>query len=111
MAVNPLTATTLSYKSATADPVEQTPSTGVDGNSVPNGGKTLLRVHNTDTSPHTLTMKYANKVDGQDVTSRTFTIAASSTVNIPVGPSSLFGSAAVFTVDSNLVKVSVLVLG
>lgn len=111
MAVNPLTATVLSYKTATTDPTEQTPSTGVDGNSVPNGGKTVLRVHNTDTAPHTLTMLYASKPDGQAITGRPFSVPASTTQWIPVGPVGYFGSTAIFTVDSALLKVTPLVLG
>lgn len=111
MAVNPLTATTLTYKSATADPTDQATVVGADGNSVPNGGRTLLRVSNADVAnPHTLTMLYAKEVDGQDVTGREFTVAASATVFIPVGPVGYFGSTAVFTVDSAELKVSPLVM-
>jgi hypothetical protein len=112
MAATPLTVTTLAYTSAaTADPATNQTTDAVNGNSVPNGGKTMLRVQNADASnPHTLTMKYAKKYDGQDVTGRAYTIAANSTKWIPVGPVAYFGSTAVFTVDSNQIKVTPFVM-
>lgn len=60
--------------------IDLTTGSAVDvtnGNTIQNDGATVLVVKNTDTASHTLTINIVEKVDGQTVPAKTWTLAAS----------------------------------
>ena len=60
--------------------VPATPGDTVNGNSVPNDGFTYLYVTTTDgASPHNFSVQLPNLIDGQAITSRTYTVPAGTT--------------------------------
>jgi hypothetical protein len=84
-----LSATTLSRTALTA---LGTPSAGdVTGNVIPNGGSTFLYIANGSTE-RTLTISFERTVDGQSVTSRVLTVAASFTGFYRIGSIADYGA-------------------
>lgn len=79
-----------------------------NGNSVPNGGSTLLILKNTDTASHTVMVSFSKKVQGQAVTPLTWTLAAGDEQIVKLGPVPDFGSSVFIDTDSNLVTVRAL---
>lgn len=77
------------------------PADTTNGNSCPNSGRTFLRVKNTDTASHTLTLVTPGTVDGSlAVADDPRVIPASSTKWIPRLPVSVYGSTLQMTADS-----------
>lgn len=63
-----------------------------------NDGRTVLLVTNSDVAaPHSLTINFAEKVDGQTVTPLTITLAASQILPLGPYPADLYGR--VMTID------------
>jgi hypothetical protein len=112
MARTPLTSHNLADGSAPgavlADPAGD-PADAVNGNSYPNTGLTGLRVKNTDTNPHTITLITPGAVDGTlAIADDPRTIPASSTKWIGRLPVAVYGATVQFTADSALLNVTVL---
>lgn len=55
-----------------------------NGNTIANDGKVAVLVKNTGSTSHTLTIAIAEKVDGQTVPAKTWTVAASA--QLAIGP-------------------------
>jgi hypothetical protein len=89
-----------------ADPVSTAADT-VNGNSAVNSGDTILRVQNTDTAPHTLTLLTPVTIDGLALASDPRVIPASSTQWIGDLPVAVYGSTLNMTADSAQLKLTV----
>lgn len=92
--------------SVLADPAG-TPSDAVNGNSCANSGMTILRVKNTDTAPHTITLITPGTVGTLAVDDDPRVIPASTTKWIGRLPVAVYGATLAFTVDSALLNVTV----
>lgn len=69
----------------------------VNGDTVANGGSTLLVVNNTDASSQDITVVTPGKVDDLDVEDRVFTVPASTVQFVRLGPVSVYGSSVTVT--------------
>ena len=83
-----------------------------NGNSVPNDGHTWIVVDNTDTASHTLTVHLVGGTDGQGITPKTITVAASTTGQM-FGPWPLdsYGTTLLLNVDDAQLKAAAYTLG
>jgi hypothetical protein len=93
--------------SVLADPTPAAADT-TNGNSCANTGMTILRVQNTDTNPHTLTLITPGTVDGTlAVADDPRVIPASSKQFIGRLPVAVYGSTLQFTSDSTTLQITV----
>lgn len=94
-------------------PTATAPLDATNGNSVPNDGRTWLVLDNADASnAHTLTVHLLGGRDGQPVTPRTITVAASTTGAL-YGPWPLdsYGSLLNINADDAQLKATAYTLG
>lgn len=109
MTATPLTVNQLDHKTMVNITLADTPGVvadNVNGNSVANGGKTLLFINNTVASPATVTIAYGTQYDGQTVPAISLTIPASKQEMIPLGVPAQFGQATIVTASANTVKLA-----
>ncbi|WP_409186490.1 hypothetical protein F9C11_20565 [Amycolatopsis sp. VS8301801F10] len=95
MAATAKTVSPVGYKSVLTDPTP-TAMDNVNGNSFVNGGKLWLRI----TAPAgggTVTVAFADKVDGQAVTPRSYTFTANQVGVIGGWPVNYYGSTLIAT--------------
>jgi hypothetical protein len=98
MAVTPLTPTQLSHTAAVDWPADPgVAANAVDGNSVPNGGNTLLVMNNSGAVSRTVTVAVAKLVDGLAVEGREFTLAAGEVKVAKLGSVDVYGSTTLVT--------------
>lgn len=84
----------------------------VNFHSIANDGKVWFEVRNADASnPHTATVKFTTTVDGQAVTSRAYSIAATLKRRIGPWPPEQYGSTLEVDVDSSQLKLTAYHLG
>lgn len=82
-----------------------------NGNSVANGGQTVLLVFNSGASAHTFEVAFGSPVDGQVVDPLgPFSVAAGAEVAIKLGPPAIYGNPAIVTGNHAELKVRVLQL-
>lgn len=105
MPATPLTNTRVSHTALIALPTAPS-ADPTNGNSIPNGGSTIVLVENTDTASHTLTVEFARSFDGQVVTPKVHTLVASTKYMLRMGPVSDYGNVVKVTANSNLVKIT-----
>jgi hypothetical protein len=91
MAATPLTVRTITEGTGLT-PAAETAGDNVNGNSVTNGSTVWLEMTNTGGSVATVTVAYAQQVDGQTVPPRSYSLAAAAKLRAGVFPVSLFGS-------------------
>lgn len=78
-----------------------------DNHSTANDGRMWLEVRNADAGgPHTVTVRIQDVVDGQSVTSKTFSIPASSKRRIGPWPPGQYGDVLEVDVDSSQLKLT-----
>lgn len=88
-----LTATTLTHTTPVTWPAN--PGVAADttnGDTVPNGGSTILVMNNTAASSGTVTVVTTSTVDGLPVNDRVFTVPASTIQLVKLGPVSVYGT-------------------
>jgi hypothetical protein len=90
-----LSATTLSHTAAVSLPA--TASLGATaaasgGDTVPNGGSTVLFMNNTAGASATVTVTTTSTSDGLDVADRVFTVPANTVQIVKLGPVSVYGT-------------------
>lgn len=88
-----LTATTLTHTTPVTWPA--TPGVAADttnGDTIPNGGSTILVMNNTAASPGTVTVITTSTVDGLPVNDRVFTVPATTIQLVKLGPVSVYGT-------------------
>lgn len=85
-------------------PTEQAGDT-VNGHVVANSGRTIITVHNSDTSPHQITFETPGTVDGLAVADRQVSIPASTSQDFGDFPVSVYGSQMKIDVDSALLML------
>jgi hypothetical protein len=93
MAVTPLTPVSLAnYRVSTVvDPEAWSAGNAVDGNTIPNGGTTLVGMYNDGVTERTVVQRVAN-VDGNTTTGGiTYTLAAGTVEYTVLGPSRYYG--------------------
>lgn len=74
---------------------------------VSNNGATWIEVRNADgAGAHTVTVKVSKTVDGQGVTSRTYSIALTSSKRIRLGDPNVYGNPTQIDVDSSQLKLT-----
>lgn len=79
----------------------------VNNHVVANDGRMWVEVRNADASnPHTLTVRFPGVVDGQSVTPKTYSIAATVKRRIGPFPPADYGSALQVDVDSAQLKLT-----
>lgn len=109
MPATALTVTQLSHATARNITLADTPGVDADatnGNSVANGGSTLLVCNNTAGSSATVTIDVAQTVDGQAVTDRVFTVPANKVHLIKLGPPTVYGNPTIVTASATTVKLA-----
>jgi hypothetical protein len=109
MAATPIVVNTISR--AGAAPVAEAAGDNTNGNSFPNNGATWIEATNGGGSAATLTVAYANKVDGQTVPAKSFPLAASAKTRIGPFPAALFGNTVVVTPSAASVTLVAYQLG
>jgi hypothetical protein len=90
-----LTATTLTHTAAVAWPATASLGAAADttnGDTVPNGGSTILVMNNTAGASGTCTVRTTATVDGLDVADRVFTVPANTIHIVKLGPVSVYGT-------------------
>ena len=110
MAATPLTSYQLTTASAPGAVMADPTPTALDatnGNSCTNSGQTLLRVQNTDTASHVVTLITPVTEGGLALSDDPRTIPASSTKWIGRLSETVYGSKLQMTCSSNLVQVTV----
>ena len=107
MAATQMTLTDLSNHttSTVVDPSAWSAGNATDGNLFPNGGTTLIGMNNSGGSSRTVSIAYANTVDGQTVPARSYTIAAGVVRYVPLGSVALFGTNTLVTPSHAEVKL------
>lgn len=111
MPATPLTVTQLTHTTAvTVDPSAWPAGNAVDGNTVANGGYTLLGMNNSGASSRTVTVAVSQTVDDLPVTSRSHTIAAGAVRYVKLGPVSVYGSTVLVTPSHAEVKLAAFAL-
>lgn len=111
MPATALSATTLTHTT----PVTLASSPGAagdntNGNTVPNGGSSVLFMNNTAGSSGTVTVALTTTVDGQTVTSRTFTIPANTVQMVKLGPVAYYGTTVTVTPSASTIKFLVVAI-
>ena len=111
MPATALTATQVGHKTPVALP---TPASGTamdatNGNTIPNGGSTLLLIYNSGATTRTVTISFNATVDGQAVTSLgPFDLAATTEYALMLGAPAHYGNPTLVTANNAEVKVRVL---
>lgn len=88
-----LTATNLTHTTPVTWPA--TPGVAADttnGDTIPNGGSTILVMNNTAASSGTVTVVTTSTVDGLPVNDRVFTVPATTIQLVKLGPVSVYGT-------------------
>lgn len=102
-----LSATNLTHTTAVSLPA--TASLGavgdLAGDTVPNGGSTVLFMNNTGASPYTVTVATTSTVDGLAVADRVFTVPANTVQIVKLGPTSVYGTSTSLTVQNVAVRL------
>jgi hypothetical protein len=96
---------------AGAAPVTEAAGDNTNGNSFPNNGATWLEVTNGGGGSGTLTVSYPNKVDGQTVPVKSYTIAAAGKARIGPFPPALYGNTVVVTPSATTITIAAYQLG
>src|SRR5689334_665437 len=105
MAATARTATTLTHTTPVTPPASPgVAADNVNGDTFPNGGHTMLIMNNTAGSSATVTVSFANTVDGQAVTARQYTIPATTVQIVKLGPSTYYGDPVTVTASASTVK-------
>lgn len=105
MAATARTSTTLTHTTPVTLPASPgVAADNVNGDSFPNGGHTLLIINNTAGTTATVSVAFANTVDGQAVTARQYTIPATTVQIVKLGPSQYYGDPVVCTASAATVK-------
>lgn len=78
----------------------------VNGDTVANGGSTLLVINNTNAAPQNVTVVTPGKVDGLDVADRVFNVPATTVQIVPLGPPSVYGTNVTVTAVSADVRLA-----
>lgn len=111
MPATPLTVTQLTHTtSVVVDPSAWTAGNATDGNTVANGGSTIVGMNNSGASSRTVSVAVSQTVDGQTVTPRQFTIAAGVVRYVKLGPVSVYGSTVLLTPSHAEVKLAAFAL-
>lgn len=107
-----LTPVVLSHLTSTSIPLDAAGAAAdVTGNTVPNGGSTLLLMFNSGASARTFTVTFGSTVDGQAITPLgPFSIAAGALHAIKLGPPSTYGNPTTVTANNAEVKIRALQL-
>jgi hypothetical protein len=103
MAATPLTMQSVDHLTAVTIGVGTAADT-VNGNSVANGGFTVLWMNNTDVGSQTVTFAVPVLVDGLAVATRVVTLAAGAQKLMKMGPPAVHGNPTVFTGSNAGVK-------
>lgn len=101
-----LTATTLAHKTAVtlaASPGVASAASG--GDTVPNGGSTILFMNNTAVSSGTVTITTTATVDDQPVDDLQFTIPASTMQVVLLGPVNVYGTSTRVDCSATTIKL------
>lgn len=110
MVATPLSVNTIGRGGIT--PVTEAAGDNTNGNSVPNNGSTWLEVSNSAGSSGTVTVAYANQVDGQVVPARSYTIPATTgKKRIGPFPVALFGATLIVTPSAATITIAAYQLG
>lgn len=107
MAATALTVTQLDHETAVTLPAS--PGVAADttnGNSVANGGNTLLVVNNTAGSSATVDLVTPGTVDDLPVGDRQFTVPANTIQLVRVGPPSVYGTTVRINSSATTVKLA-----
>lgn len=106
MAVTPLTAASLTHTTATT--VAASPGAAaniVDGNTIPNGGTTVLTMNNTGGSAYYVDVFPSQTVDGLAIAARRFTVPANTIQRVKLGPVNVYGSTVLVKAENVAVKL------
>jgi hypothetical protein len=88
-----LTATTLTHTAAVSWPASPgVAAAAANGDTIPNGGETILVMNNTAGASATVTVRTTVNVDGLTAPVRTFTVPANTIQLVKLGPVSVYGS-------------------
>jgi hypothetical protein len=92
-------------------PASGTAADATNGNSVANGGSTLLLIYNSGASTRTVTVAFTTTVDGQAVTPLgPFNLSATTEYALMLGSPSYYGNPTIITANNTEVKLRVLAL-
>lgn len=106
MTATPLVVHTFSEGLPLVPPAEVAANTGGGGNTVQNGPTVWLEMTNGSGSSATVTVAYAQTVDGHAVAPRVYTLAASAKLRAGFFPSELFGDTISVTASVNTVTLA-----
>lgn len=90
-----LSATNLTHKTAVSLPATAslgTPAAASGGDTVPNGGQTVLFMNNTAGASATVTVTTTSEVDDLAVADLVFTVPANTVQVVKLGPTSIYGT-------------------
>lgn len=76
-----------------------------NGDTVPNGGTTVLFMNNTAGSSGTVTVQTTSTVDGLAVSDRTFTVPANTVQVVKLGPTSVYGTSTRIDCSANTIRL------
>lgn len=102
-----LTATNLTHTAASTFPAS--PGAAADttnGDTVPNGGNTILVMNNTAGTSGTVTVRTPGKVDDLDIADRIFTVPANTIQLVKLGPPSAYGSSTRIDCSATTIKIA-----
>jgi hypothetical protein len=102
-----LTATNLTHTTAVTWPAS--PGVAADttnGDTVPNGGRTILVMNNTAGTSGTVTVETSATVDELAVADRTFTIPANTVQVVKLGPVNTYGTTTKVTCSATTIKLA-----
>lgn len=111
MPATALTATQVGHKTPVALPAAAsgTAMDATNGNTIPNGGSTLLLLYNSGASARTVTVTVTTLVDGQTVTSLgPFNLAATTEYALMLGSPGIYGNPTTVTANNAEVKARIL---
>jgi hypothetical protein len=109
MVATPINVNTITR--AGSAPVTEAAGDNTNGNSFPNNGATWLEVTNGGGSAATITVSYPNKVDGQTVPVKSFSLAAAAKSRIGPFPPAIYGNTVTVTPSAATVTVAAYQLG
>ena len=102
-----ITATNLSHTAASTFPADPgVAAAAADGDTVPNGGNTILVMNNTAGASATVTVVTPGSVDGLAVADRTFTVPANTIQLVKLGPPSAYGTNTRIDCSATTVKLA-----
>lgn len=96
---------------AGAAPVTEAAGDNTNGNSFTNNGATWLEVTNGGGSAGTVTVAFPQKVDGQTVPVKSYSLAAAAKARIGPFPPAVYGNTVVFTPSAATITVAAYQLG